>query len=316
MKNPIHKNSIVTVGICPCWDRTCSVDGIQWNQHKKISSQTCVPAGKALNISAALNRLQIPSIAAGLWGKSDYRQMLEYLAAENPFVQPHFTVADGRTRTNITVVDTRQNKELHLRAPCTLATEDSLRQLKNDLQTMTSASTVVFAGSMSDDLLNQIISIMDLFRESGTKRILDTSGSALKTILKQQKLYLIKPNLEELGWLLDSEIASDVSSIIRAARSLCDRAQIILVSRGADGALLVTKEQAIECKVKNQKPVINTVGCGDYLLAGFLSRVDSGDLSKALTVGVKTATARAWGIPTTADWKHQIESIDTELTFH
>ena len=50
----MKKNQIITVGICPCWDITCYVDGVEWGDHKKITSQTFVPAGKALNISRAL----------------------------------------------------------------------------------------------------------------------------------------------------------------------------------------------------------------------------------------------------------------------
>ncbi|MBL7214897.1 MAG: hypothetical protein ISS71_04390 [Phycisphaerae bacterium] len=117
-----------------------------WGEHKKILAQALVPAGKALNISKALDWLKVHSTAAGLWGRIDCQQMLEVLAADYPYIRPSFTVAAGKTRTNLTVVDTRHRREMHLRAECRLAGHDSLRQLAADLNAMDSTGLAVFAG--------------------------------------------------------------------------------------------------------------------------------------------------------------------------
>ena len=247
----LSSNSIITVGICPCWDRTIFVDGLQWGQHKKIVSETCVPAGKALNISKALSRLAVKSAAAGLWGRSDYQQMLDHVSLDYPHIQPHFTVVPGQTRVNVTVVDMSNQKDFHLRAQCPLAISESLNKLRDDLKAVTSASTVVFSGSMPAELLTQIMSMMDLFNQRDARLIVDTSGSALKMVVEQGRTYLIKPNLQELSQLLGRDIGNHPDSIIPGARSLCDRVSVVLVSRGADGALLVTQDEAIGCCVKN-----------------------------------------------------------------
>lgn len=309
------RNSIVTVGICPCWDRTYYIDGIEWGQHETIKSQSCVPAGKALNISKALSGLGVGCKAAGLWGQSDSPQMLHYLSQNYPHIKPRFSVVLGQTRTNVTIVDIRNKRDLHLRAQCQLVTKDSLKQLRSDLATMTSASMVVFSGSMPETFMPEIVSIMEMFRSSGTRLIVDTSGPALEAIVKQGTAYLIKPNFQELCQLLGRNIDNQVDSIIQEARSLCDLVSVILISRGADGALLVTQKEAMECKVKDnvQQQTINTVGCGDYLLAGFLSQVDSDDPAKALLTGVKVAAARAWGLTETTDWNQTIDSFEIDI---
>ena len=90
--------TIITVGFTPAWDVTNYVDGIEWGQHKVISSQTITPAGKPLNVSKALAWMSKRSIAAGLWGKSDYNQLIEALSPVADYIDCRFTVAQGRTR--------------------------------------------------------------------------------------------------------------------------------------------------------------------------------------------------------------------------
>ena len=46
-----RNSSIITVGLCPSWDTVCRFDGIEWGEHKTVSSTDTRPAGKALNIS-------------------------------------------------------------------------------------------------------------------------------------------------------------------------------------------------------------------------------------------------------------------------
>lgn len=306
-------HSIVTVGICPCWDRTVYVDGIDWGEHKVIASETCIPAGKALNISRALGGLGITTTAAGLWGQSDYSRMIESLSLECPNIGLHFTVVPGHTRTNVTLVDRQNKRELHLRAVCPLVSEDSLSKLQNDIGSLAGAGAAVFSGSMPDTFLPQIISIMHVFRQGGTRLIVDTSGRALEAIVNHGNVSLIKPNLEELCQLLGRNINNDAESIVKAARPLCDKVSLILVSRGVDGALLITQDKAIECRVKDSRPVVHTVGCGDYLLAGFLSQLDCGSDQKSLSTAVAVAAARAWGLTQTAGWNKIVESIEIEV---
>ena len=75
-----------------------------------------------------------------------------------------------------------------------------------------------------------------------------------------------------------------------------------MVSRGGKGAVVVCREQALEGIVNSDIPAVNTVGCGDYLLAGFLDGLALNDgIDSALERGLKTAAARAFG------WTEQIE---------
>ena len=129
----------------------------------------------------------------------------------------------------------------------------------------------------------------------------------------QGGIHLVKPNLEELSELLKKPVTNDPEKLISAARTLCDRVQIILVSLGAEGAVMVNKDTAIHAKAVNLTlPVVNTVGCGDYLLAGYLAGSHL-DMSEQLAAAVKAATAKALALVETSSWPQVQEEIDIEI---
>lgn len=308
--------SVITVGFSPAWDITCRADGLDWGQHVKVS-QTTVPAGKALNVSKALAWMGQTSIAAGLWGRNDWPAAEELPAELKSLIDFRLTFVPGRTRQNITVIDTRRQREMHLRAPCRLATRAALTQLGEDLKALVGGHCcVVFSGSMPDgELLDDCLSIINDVCGSGASVAVDSSGLALCSVVQRGGLYVVKPNLDELSELLGHPVQNEVSAIIAAARTLCDRVEIVLVSRGADGAMVVTRGKAFACRVKTAgNKVVNTVACGDYLLAGFLAGADTIDLRVRLENAVKVATARAWGLTETMDRPSAEMKIDVETT--
>ncbi len=310
----MSNSSIITVGFCPAWDVTCTARGVDWGQHVKVW-QTVVPAGKALNVSKALAWLGKKSIAAGLWGQNDWPGAEASLAAFKASIDFRMTLAAGQTRQNITVIDTLNHNEMHLRAPWGLASRVSLSQLDKDLKaTIDAQSRVVFSGSMPDgELLADCLSIIRGVCQSAASVAVDSSGLALSRAVDLGGLYVIKPNLEELSQLLGRSIRNETSEIAAAARLLCDRTAIVLVSRGADGAMAVTKDKTYTCRTKAVKnKVINTVACGDYLLAGFLAGGETEDLGVRLVNAVKVATARAWGLSETTDWPAAQTQVEVE----
>ena len=127
--------------------------------------------------------------------------------------------------------------------------------------------------------------------------------------MNQVKVKIFKPNLEELSQLLGKEVANDEKSIVSAARTLIDKAEIIVVSRGPLGAIAVTEDSAFSCCADiGGKKVFSTVGCGDYMLAGLVNEYSKGkDIRQMLETAVKSATARAWKQAPGSQWK-QVQS--------
>jgi len=306
-------NRIITVGLAPAWDVQCRGQGLDWGCHANIDEQDVRAAGKALNVSYALAWLGRPSVAAGLWGREDYEPM-QAAVQRLGFVQVAMTAVDGHTRHNVTLLDTRNRREMHLRLLSGLASAETLGRLDADLKKLVGAGdTCVFAGSMpGGDLLDRVVAVVQGCGAAGARIVLDTHGPALKRLVDAGSLDLIAPNVEELAGLLDREIEDTPGALAAAGRTLLDRVEFVLISRGAKGAVLVTASGAWEGCNETQGHVVSTVGCGDYLLAGFLAGLDTAaDPAAALETGLKVAAARAWGWTETKTWPEANRMIKT-----
>jgi len=288
---------IITVGISPCWDVTCCGARLDWDSHEVLDSQDIAVAGKAFNISRALARMGSKSTAAGLWGKNDYQQMTAKTSDLKDFVDIRFTPSEGNTRLNVTVIDTQNKREMHLRAESKLANQQSMKKLASDMLAMVEQESIcVFAGSIpAGRVLDETIAIIERCKEKKAKIVVDTSGKALERIVAGGGIWIIKPNITELAELLGSKIEDETAAIAAAAKHLCDKAEIVIVSRGRQGAIAVTKERAWQGKSNWAPAAVNSVGCGDYLLAGFLDGYEKGDIEFGLEKGIKAATLRAMG---------------------
>jgi 2-dehydro-3-deoxygluconokinase len=85
-----------------------------------------------------------------------------------------------------------------------------------------------------------------------------------------------------------------------AAFLLSGQARAVVVSRGADGAEVRTADGVTQCRAL-PVTVVDTVGAGDALCAGFVSGlVDGLDPAAALERGVRTA---AFSVATAGDWE-------------
>lgn len=299
-------DKLITIGLSPAWDRTIEIGGIDWNQHKIISSQKTVPAGKAFNINKALAWLGEKTTAAGLWGSDDYNQMQRDTAPLRKFINFKFTKAPGSTRENITIVDTKNKRQMHFRSKSTLANNKSLKLLQKDLRKIIiKRSFSIFSGSMPKNA----VSLVEYAKKKGSAIVIDTSGPALRKIVAKGGICILKVNLEELAELAGRKIKDENNAIISAAKKFLSKSRFVLVSRAEKGAILVGKEFILSARYIGKKyPVYNTVGCGDFLLAGFLCRFcPLMRCSKnALEMGIKVAAAKAFGLNEKFTWR-QVE---------
>ena len=303
---------IVTIGLSPAWDIVCRGRDLDWGRHPEIDDPTVRPAGKALNVSYALAWMGLGSIATGLWGRDDFGEMQRAVGRLGGLIAVHMTSAEGRTRQNITVVDTLNHREMHLRQKSGLASEHSLRQLDTDLgRLIREGDLCVFAGAMpAGELSEQTVDLVRTCHRSGARIAVDTHGPALKSIVDAGLSWLIAPNVEELRELLGLAVEDTAERLAEAGRRLLNRMDMVLISRGEQGALIVTKDGAWTGRGETPGRVLSTVGCGDYLLAGFLAGIrETGDPRAALARGLKAATARAWGWTERESWARADKEI-------
>jgi len=318
MRDEIVKSdfSIITVGLCPAWDVTCYGERLDWGQHKIVTSTSPRPAGKAMNISRALAWMGEKSVAAGLWGREDYQQMLKAMSQLRKFITVRMTAAESSTRQNITVVDIFKHREMHLRHKSELVSKKALRKLNADLEKIVSENSIcIFAGLMPErEFLGDIIGIIKDCANCGARTVVDTSGDALKQIVDAGVAWMIKPNVEELCELVGRKVRDEPVSLAKAGRRLLDKVEIILISRGSKGAVAVTGKGAWQGQCVGRGKVLSTVGCGDYLLAGFLKGLkDESNVGAALQNAIRVATAKAWGWSGKRKWPQVLKKIKVEF---
>ncbi len=307
---------IVTIGLAPAWDISCRGRGLDWGRHAEIDERVVRPAGKALNVSSALAWMGCANVAAGLWGRQDYDRMRETIRSQSRLVRVDMTLVDGRTRENMTVVDTQARREMHLRQASRLATRTSLASLASALKRLVRNDDLcVFSGAMpGDDLLERAIALVEACHSRGARIVLDTYGPALKRLVDARWPGLIAPNVEELCGLLGPQIKDTPAGLVAAARTLLDRVPVVLISRGSKGAILVTKRGAWTGRTTTRGQVLETVGCGDYLLAGFLASYSRRQNARAaLATALKAATARAYGLAESQTWSQANRQIEVEV---
>jgi fructose-1-phosphate kinase PfkB-like protein len=255
------------------------------------------------------------SVAAGLWGRDDAGQLRQAMLPLKKLVKLKMTFAEGETRQNVTIVDTNRRSEMHLRLRSELASKKSLRELKEDLRKIVRRNSIcVFAGLMPEGkFFGEILWIAESCRRRGAKVVVDTSGEALKKLVGAGMCWLIKPNVEELRELLGEQVQDNPIGLAKAGWKLLDKVEIVLISRGEKGAIVVTRKGAWWCRAKGRRKVLSTVGCGDYLLAGFLEGLKSGaGADYALQTAVQAATAKAWGWMERLTWQQVRRKIEVD----
>lgn len=307
-----REGRIITVGVSPAWDVSCRGRDLDWGRHAQIDEQVARPAGKSLNVSRALAWMGVPNVATGLWGREDYEQMQAATARLGGLVQAQMTPADGRTRLNITVVDTLHHREMHLRRRSELATGYSLDRLGADLNRLVrEGDTCIFAGAMPEGpLAEAAVDLVRTGRERQAWIAVDTYGPALSRIVDEGLASLIAPNVSELRELLARDVEDEPAGLVQAGRTLLEKAEMVLISRGEKGAILIASDGAWSGRPQRQRPALSTVGCGDYLLAGFLAQLrETGELPSALATGLKIAGARAWGWTDTKNWQEVEQEV-------
>ncbi len=286
---------ILTVTLNPTIDRVIEVADFRIGAHAKARLVGATPGGKGTNVARGLARLGVAAAATGLVGRGQMRTFTDTMRAEG--VQADYCAVDGETRTNITILDPAAHTSTHLRMPGFEVVADDLERFRNHLTGMLSDaanSTVVFAGSLPPGCEPEdLVGLLTLCREQGAKNVIDAHGEALRAAVGSGFADTVKPNLEELGECLGTEL--DAADGPDAARDLLDRTDTVLLTLGAEGAYLVRHDltAGMRCTLRPDE-VRNTVGAGDAFLAGWLKGLKcSDDAVGALHWAVATGAASA-----------------------
>jgi len=279
-----QRGGIVTLTLNPSLDRAIEVDELVRGTVIRAASARLDPGGKGVNVSRALLANGYPSSAVVPCGGEEGHQLVRLLAAEG--VNLVAVPISGRTRSNLTIAEPDGTVTKINEPGASLSAVEFDAVAEAVLAVAAPGGWVVGSGRLPPDLPADVYARLCRRCAAGRIRVaVDTSGPALLAAVAAGPA-VVKPNREELAEAVGGAIDS-IQDVVDAARWLRSRgAGTVLVSLGADGAVLVEDDGV----TVGESPVVeprSTVGAGDALLAGFLARGAAGP--DALAEGM------AWG---------------------
>ncbi|MES2372284.1 MAG: 1-phosphofructokinase family hexose kinase [Bacteroidota bacterium] len=281
---------IITLTLNPALDKTISVEQLVPEKKLRSSFAQVEPGGGGINVSRALHKLGGNSEAVYLSGGYTGKHFEELLINEG--VVSVALPIKGDTRENFVVVDNSANNQYRFGMEGPEVTEPEWKQALQYIREQPEIAYIVASGSLPPGVPSNVFAQLAVIaKQKNARLIVDTSGAALKDAV-DEGLFLIKPNLEELGSLSGKEkLAKD--EILTAARNIIQNGgcEVMVVSMGKDGAMLITKDKQLEVKPPNVT-VHSTVGAGDSMVGGMLMALSKEwGLEDVLYYGIAAGTA-------------------------
>ena len=280
---------IYTVTLNPALDYVLKLDKLDFEDINRADRAKLYFGGKGINVSKVLCELESENIALGFAGGFTGEKLESLLSAES--IKTDFVHINGDTRINVKI---RYQKELDINVSGPEISESEINELIDKLDKAKQGDYVVFAGSVSKNLPSDVYERMMKRCAEGVNFVVDAEGDLLLNSLKY-KPFLIKPNHHELAKLFGTEIKSEEDVITYAKKLRGMGAKNVLVSLAENGAVLLDENNTIH-RIKNAEgTLINSVGCGDSMVAGFISGyIKTGDYAYSLKLATACANATAY----------------------
>ena len=285
---------IYTATFNPAIDYIAEVNEVNKEKINRALSEKVLAGGKGINVSIVLKNLGIENIAlgfiAGFTGKEIKRQV------ENHGIKTDFVYIDDKfSRINIKLqskVAGIVSTESAINGEGPKITEQEIEELMKKIDKLEKGDYLVLAGStsrkMKDDIYEKICKRIE---NKQIKIVADATGKLLVNVLKH-KPFLIKPNKEELEEIFEDKIDTNEEIIMYAKKLKEMGAQNVLISLGKDGAILISKDHNVLYSKAPKGVVVNSVGAGDSMVAGFLAGLlIHDDYEKAFKMGIAAGSA-------------------------
>ena len=282
---------IYTITFNPSLDYIIRVDRFTPGTINRTAYEKILGGGKGVNVSIVLGNLGHPSAAlgftAGFTGAA-LRSLLEEKGVVTDFIE----VKEGMTRINVKM---KSENETEINGQGPKITEENIRELYAKLDRLKEGDLLVISGSipssLPDDMYERILSRLE---GRGIDFVVDAERGLLTKVLKYHP-FLIKPNNHELGEIFHTRLEKR-EEVIPYARKLQEQgARNVLVSMAGEGAVFVGEDGSVFMTEAPKGTLVNSVGAGDSMVAGFLSGyLETRDYEKAFLMGVCSGSASAF----------------------
>lgn len=282
---------IYTVTLNPALDYHVKATDLVFGKTNYSEKSQILIGGKGINISTVLANLGIESTATGFLAGFTGNYIESELGKH--FLQKWTYLPDGKTRINVKLKNNDTETEINSKGP--IVGNESFEEFLKITDDIKSDDILVLAGSVPKGLDSMTYKrIIERVYKKQTMTIVDAAKDLLLNTL-QYRPFLIKPNKQELEEIFDIKIKKS-EEIYKYSEKLIEMgARNVIVSLGGDGAILLTETGNRIYMTSPHGEVVNTIGAGDSLIAGFIYEyLRSGSVEKAFRTGVITGSATAF----------------------
>lgn len=282
---------IYTITFNPALDYIVSVEDFRLGMTNRASDEQMLAGGKGINVSVVLKNLGYDSTAlgfvAGFTGE-EIKRRVESMGCQADFI----TLPEGTSRINVKLKNV-DGTEINASGP--EIDKDSLDKLIKQLDSLVKGDVLILAGSIPKSLPDTIYSdIMKRLQKKEVLFVVDATKDLLVEALAH-KPFLVKPNHHEIGEIFGVKLEKR-EDVIPYAKKLQEMgAANVLVSMSGEGAVLAAADGKIYQSPAPEGKLINAVGAGDSMVAGFLAGyLETGKYEQALWMGLATGSASAF----------------------
>ena len=282
---------IYTVTFNPSIDYIVSMENFFLGKTNRTTEEKMFPGGKGINVSTVLTNLGIPNIALGFISGFTGNE-IKRLSQERGILCDFITLDNGNNRINVKLKN-HDGTEINGSGP--EIPTDKLKELIERLHRLKDGDSLILAGSIPASVPSDIYQIiLEELKSKKLNIVVDATKDLLMNTLHFRP-FLIKPNRHELEEAFDITIESKEEAIRYARHLQRLGARNVMVSLSGDGAVFVSEEgESFEANVPPGK-LINAVGSGDSMIAGFLAAWETaGDYGKAFHMAVAAGSASAY----------------------
>ncbi len=257
---------ILTVTLNAAVDKRYEVEHVHIGAVNRIAKCTYGAGGKGINVARVAALAGAEVMVTGLVGGHTGNLIKE--GADKNGLPNDFVTFSGESRTCINIYDQDSHIQTEfLEEGEEVPKEAGDKMMQKYRELLNRADVVTISGSVPKGIKSQMY--QEMIREARKRNVpllLDTSGSLLKDCIGICPT-LIKPNREEMELLTGKELISQEDFVIEGTRLQKQGIHYVLISLGAEGAILVAPKGIYKAELPKIYAV-NTVGCGDSMLAG------------------------------------------------
>jgi 1-phosphofructokinase len=281
---------IATVTLNPAIDQTVRVDNFRSNRVNRAQEIRFDASGKGVNVASFLVDYGHDIAVTGYLGQANVDIFEQFFASKG--IDDCFVRIPGNTRINVKVVDEVNQQTTDINMPGQTPPQEAMNTLLETIEQLAnSCEWFILSGSLPPHVPTTIYAtIITQLKRQKKRIILDTSGEALREGI-QAGPTIVKPNTEELQYLIGHALTSEAEIQQAAHQLLNEDIELVVVSMGKQGAILV-EQAATLIATPPEVTVKKTFGAGDAMVAGLvtaqiqgLSLADCGRLATAFSVG-------------------------------